>query len=335
MLRALFTRLAMPLLLGTIIFSLAPASAQAATIDVSLNVLYADPLNINSGGTWQVVAKSDGSGIAGLSLLLTNIATATLDAPRGLVNVSDPAGFSIFVNSPQSGYNNVVLGQQLFTAGELSPGQTQGAFYGVGTVPAGTPSSIGPSYNNLHGVQGSPWATSDAPFNNPLWSTAAKLASGTFAAGVSPGFFVGEGLATKGTTFTSVGSSTNFGTVSSQIVANTFVRTNLLANGDYNRNGVVDAADFVLYRDTFGQTGTGLAADGNGNNVIDTGDYDFWYARFGNVISGAGAGAGLSPSVVPEPTSAFLLFFGLIQAFVVRRGGSRCRASEALSLCAK
>lgn len=324
--RTLLTRSAAWLLLGTVVFSFANTRAHAAAIDVSLNVLYTDPLDANSGGTWQVVAKSDGSGIAGLSLLLTNISTATVEAPRGRVNVSDPAGFSVFVNTPQPTYNNIILGQQLFAAGELSPGQTQGAFYGVGTIEGGTPSSIGPSYNNLHDLQGVPWATGDAPFNNPLWSTAAKFASGTFAAGVTPGFFLGEGLATKGNTFTSVGTSANFGTISALMIANTIVRTNLLANGDYNRNGVVDAADYVVYRNTFGDTGVGLAADGNGNNVIDPGDYDFWRARFGNVVPGVGSGTGSTLSVVPEPATVYLLFFGLIIPFVATRGRSRSRA---------
>ena len=35
--------------------------------------------------------------------------------------------------------------------------------------------------------------------------------------------------------------------------------------GDYNKNGIVDAADYVVYRKTLGQTGAGLPADGNGN----------------------------------------------------------------------
>ncbi len=43
--------------------------------------------------------------------------------------------------------------------------------------------------------------------------------------------------------------------------------------GDYNFNGVVDAADYVVWRDTLGQSGVGLAADGNGDSQIDAADY--------------------------------------------------------------
>ena len=46
--------------------------------------------------------------------------------------------------------------------------------------------------------------------------------------------------------------------------------------GDYNHDGIVDAADYIVWRNTLGQIGTGLAADGNNNGQIDTGDYDVW-----------------------------------------------------------
>jgi len=78
----------------------------------------------------------------------------------------------------------------------------------------------------------------------------------------------------------------------------------LVVPGDYNNNGVVDAADYVLWRKSVGQTGAGLAADGNGDNVVNNDDFDYWRARFGNT-SGAGAGLG-DGSAVPEPTSGAL-----------------------------
>ena len=53
-----------------------------------------------------------------------------------------------------------------------------------------------------------------------------------------------------------------------------------LPNGDYNQNGVVDAADYVTWRSSIG----GQLA------------YDAWRSRFGNPASGLGGG-----SNVPEP----------------------------------
>ncbi len=91
---------------------------------------------------------------------------------------------------------------------------------------------------------------------------------------------------------------------------------------DYNQNGSVDAADYVVWRNTLGQTGLRLAADSDGGGSINQQDYDFWRARFGyswNDVPGyiPPPGAGGIASNVPEPASILLLTFGslLIAAF--------------------
>jgi hypothetical protein len=82
--------------------------------------------------------------------------------------------------------------------------------------------------------------------------------------------------------------------------------------GDYNNNGVVDAADYVLWRD-----GGTLANDPTPG--VQPADYDFWKARFG-ATSGSGASAGAS---VPEP-SGLLLAAAFVSAVIgLRRGASR------------
>lgn len=81
--------------------------------------------------------------------------------------------------------------------------------------------------------------------------------------------------------------------------------------GDYNENGIVDAADYTIWRDTLGST-TELAADGNGDGTVNAADYDFWKMNFGMTNEPGGSGSG---SAVPEPASAALLFllaFGLL-----------------------
>jgi phospholipase/lecithinase/hemolysin len=73
--------------------------------------------------------------------------------------------------------------------------------------------------------------------------------------------------------------------------------------GDYNQNGEVDAADYVVWRDTVGQMGAGLAADGNGDRQIDAADFNVWRANFGATAILATAST-LTP--VPEPATALV-----------------------------
>jgi hypothetical protein len=79
--------------------------------------------------------------------------------------------------------------------------------------------------------------------------------------------------------------------------------------GDFNRDGAVDAADYVLWRNDRGQVGVGLPTDGNGDGLVDDLDYDLWRSHFGQT---AGSGAALPSAValsanVPEPTAIALL----------------------------
>jgi hypothetical protein len=74
--------------------------------------------------------------------------------------------------------------------------------------------------------------------------------------------------------------------------------------GDYNNDGIVDAADYTVWRNTVGQTGSGLAADGTGpggtpDGMVDELDYQFWVNHFGATSAGSGAAS----SAVPEPAT--------------------------------
>jgi hypothetical protein len=87
--------------------------------------------------------------------------------------------------------------------------------------------------------------------------------------------------------------------------------------GDYNHDGSVNAADYLIWRKTNG-SGLNLTADGNGNNVIDNVDYTYWRNRFGNTASGSGSG--LDFGTVPEPSSIFLVLSSVFYtAFAGRR----------------
>lgn len=86
--------------------------------------------------------------------------------------------------------------------------------------------------------------------------------------------------------------------------------------GDYNHNGVVDAADYTVWRDSLGKSvSVGVGADGNGNGLIDAGDYDVWKSHLGEHLGG---GAGASASV-PEPSTLMLLILAALDVSRRRR----------------
>jgi T5SS/PEP-CTERM-associated repeat protein len=79
--------------------------------------------------------------------------------------------------------------------------------------------------------------------------------------------------------------------------------------GDYNHNGIVDAADYTLWRDGLGTTYTQA-------------DYDVWKSNFGN-HSGSGSSANAG---VPEPSTLVLLILAAASLCV-------CRAVTAKESC--
>jgi hypothetical protein len=78
-----------------------------------------------------------------------------------------------------------------------------------------------------------------------------------------------------------------------------------LPAGDYDFNGVVDAADLAVWQSTFGST-INAAAGGNENGIVDTADYNIW------------------PAGVPEPSTIRLLIAGSV-FLTTRRQRRRCR----------
>jgi hypothetical protein len=98
----------------------------------------------------------------------------------------------------------------------------------------------------------------------------------------------------------------------------TVVSETALPTGDYNRNGVVDAADYVLWRNTAGQSGAGLAADGNGDGTVNAADYNLWRANFGRSAFDSGAGTA-ALSAIPEPATWLLLAPFLMMRRMARR----------------
>jgi hypothetical protein len=88
--------------------------------------------------------------------------------------------------------------------------------------------------------------------------------------------------------------------------------------GDYNADGSVDAADYIVWRKAMSPSG-GVRADGNGDGIVDTADYDVWRSQFGSSYS-MGANA---VTAVPEPATAWILLTGAAATLLVRRPATR------------
>jgi hypothetical protein len=73
--------------------------------------------------------------------------------------------------------------------------------------------------------------------------------------------------------------------------------------GDYNRDGAVDAADYVVWRKNDGtQPG-----------------YDLWRTNFGRTAGSGSTGATPSPAAIPEPAAFFMAFTALLAGVCRRR----------------
>ena len=102
-----------------------------------------------------------------------------------------------------------------------------------------------------------------------------------------------------------------------------------LTTGDYNGDGMINAADYTVWRNSLGQSVTaGSGADGTGpfgvpDGLVDRLDYEFWKANYGQA-TGSGAGQ-LSTSIanIPEPNTLVLVFIGLATLSWRAMGGAR------------
>jgi hypothetical protein len=137
-----------------------------------------------------------------------------------------------------------------------------------------------------------------------ILSTAGQLV-GTFAAMIPP--------LPGGLTLVPI-YNTAAGTVTLEVMP--FTPTGVL--GDYNNNGIVDAPDYVLWRN-------GGPLQNDPTPGVQPADYDYWRARFGSI---SGSGSSSFAVNVPEPSSVALALFGLAVIAVSRR-----RALDSVASC--
>src|SRR5690606_5672007 len=77
--------------------------------------------------------------------------------------------------------------------------------------------------------------------------------------------------------------------------------------GDYNEDGVVDAADYTVWRNNLGAE---MALPNRGSGItgqVGVADYDAWKANYGATSATALAAASAQTAAVPEPATWCLL----------------------------
>jgi len=125
-----------------------------------------------------------------------------------------------------------------------------------------------------------------------------------------------DGVRSFDLTFLSGGTLSALGSIFIDDISAAIVVAPVLV-GDFNRNGVVDVADYAVWRDSLGMMGSGLAADGNGDQKVNQFDYEIWKANFGTTAD-QGESPGRSASVPESSTVLLIVVGGLIAAAVCR-----------------
>jgi hypothetical protein len=95
------------------------------------------------------------------------------------------------------------------------------------------------------------------------------------------------------------------------------VHLEIALDGDYYRDGIVDARDYVAWRESLStQVPPFTGADGNGDGVVDADDYLVWRASFGTSLRPDGgvnhAAASAGAFATPEPSACLLLLIGAL-----------------------
>ncbi len=295
----------------------------ATNIGGTNNVTGASPSRIVNEGTQSVNFLNDSN---------TDLdADLELDSPRiGIATSATFTGLGSLVNLEaselrlQDGAN---LGVTVVNRGVVNAGTLAAPSPAAATVGALTQSSTGELQFDLGGV---------APgLFDALTVTNNAVLDGTIAVNLLPGFtpVLGNSFTILETTFGNVGGTFAveafpvFNDLTFEVIYNSqsvvlqVVEVILLA-GDYNQNGIVDAADYTLWRNNLGAPAGTLANDVDGG-VIGPAQYATWKSNFGATLGSGAGGVGS----VPEPSSLLLCLMlaigcsGRLTAVLVR-----CRA---------
>lgn len=110
----------------------------------------------------------------------------------------------------------------------------------------------------------------------------------------------------------------NTGLVNRPLLIIDYSVSSAVVPGDYSGDGVVDAADYTVWRDNLDGDAAALAVgsrDPGNSGVVNNNDYEFWKSNFGG---GSGGGPSLSGAAVPEPGTFALVLLSLAAPLLKR-----------------
>jgi autotransporter-associated beta strand protein len=271
-------------------------------LDVALGT---GPVTIKTGGTLRYTAPADTAPARSLTL-----AGGTVESPVGITVVAPNA---------LSGYGAVT--GNLTNSGSVivSPSGTSATLGVTGNYSQTSTAALevfvdliaAPQFSGKLSVGG----------NLALGGTLQLLAAGISVFHGTRSFDVLDWSGTLGGQFNTLSLPTNGGTLAwdtSQLYTTGVLSVSSVTDpGDYNADGVVDAADYTVWRDHLGQSFALPNRSTANTGPISAADYDVWKTNFGQI-----AGSGLSSAVnvaVSEPATSLLLMIAAASSWARSR----------------
>jgi fibronectin-binding autotransporter adhesin len=297
----------------TITFGPAPERALTLTGTNMLSNTLAPVIgNASDGGVVGVTKTGAGRWI--LTANNTYTGATNVNAGTLLINGNHSGTGLTTVNSGGTlgGTGTLVGGLTVASGGELSPGQSIGTFNVGGAVIFDTGSILDielaapGSSDKLNST-----LTNGLTINGGVvnLTNLGGLAAGTYTLIDYAGALVGSA---DSLVFGSVPAGFGFDLVDTGMLINLLVTAAPTNNADFNDDGVIDAADYVVWRKFNGATGTGTqtTGDANGDTNVNATDYGIWRETFGEAGGSGGVGLDSGASgAVPEPgTLSFVVF---------------------------
>jgi hypothetical protein len=291
--------------------AVAAINVQQGSHEIQVDLALANPTTVNlAAGTNLQINNSLNFMAPGRALTVTG--SGRLDINN---NIDTTAAGVVMVNGGTVGGNGRVNGRLVNSLGIVSPGTSVGTL----TVEGNYQQSAGGTlnielggtavgqYDQLRVIGGLNGAILDGTLDVSLVNGFVPAIGNTFDVITAPGGVVNTNVIEL---HPSDISAFSLAVVSGNILRLTATNVNPpMLTGDFNNNGVVDAADYVLWRN-----GGPLMNDPTAG--VQPEDYHVWRANFGK--TGAGGAATLA-ATVPEPASCALAVWMLTAACVASR----------------